>query len=473
MIKAFIFDMDGVLVDTQTALDVDEFLFLKKVTNDRWTKKHQEAIHGMSLEDVYRLLVKEFGFKMNKKTFLNEYDEVNKIIYQKKAQLIPGSLDFLRKVSAQKYKIALASSASHKLINVILRRFNLKKYFDTIISSDDVYGKGKPEPDIFLMASQKLRIPQQQCVVIEDSSNGVKTAKRAWMHCVGYNGQGTSKNQNLTLADITLGTFKGINMNFLVSNLLQKTPESIEKISMGNDSFYLALSEMVNKSDYYSDFLLEQLVKLCARMSKRQLNVLEIGTGRGYLSIILAKKYPNIKHIVATDIDQHAASLAYTNVLLNSLEHIIEVRKGSLFQSIKQNEKFDILISVPPQIPVTKQQLMTLDFPISSYHFTTSVGGSDGQTIIQKLIRHAPRYLTAGGFFALVQADFSQPEKTLRQIENNGFKPFKIAKREKLLNETTLTKLLKENIEKKGYLFKKNLKGDYYFNLVSILAYKQ
>lgn len=229
MIKAFIFDMDGVLVDTQAALDVDEFLFLRKITSNRWTKERQKSIHGISLEDVYRLLIKDFGLKMNKKTFLNEYDEVNKMIYQKKAQLIHGALDFLRKVSVQKYKIALASSASHKLINVILRRFNLKKYFDTVVSSDDVYGKGKPEPDIFLTASQKLGIPEEQCMVIEDSSNGVKAAKRAGMHCVGYYGQDIGRNQNLTLADITLRTFENIDVDFLVSQILKKTPS--KKIS--------------------------------------------------------------------------------------------------------------------------------------------------------------------------------------------------------------------------------------------------
>lgn len=473
MIKAFIFDMDGVLVDTQTALDVDEFLFLRKITNNRWTEERQKSIHGMSLKDVYGLLVKDFGLKINKGIFLNEYDEVNKLIYQKKAQLIHGALDFLRKVSVQKYKIALASSASRKLINVILRRFKLKKYFDAVISSDDVYGKGKPEPDIFLTAAQRLSIPESQCIVIEDSSNGVKAAKRAGMLCVGYHGRGTSKNQNLALADIILHTFESVDVDFLVSQILKKTPKTIEKISIGNDRFYFALSEMVNKSDYYSDFLLEELLKLLNRMRTKQLNILEIGTGRGYLSIILAKKYPNIKRVVATDIDPHACSLARTNIMLNSLEEKIEMRKGGLFQPIMMDEKFDLIIAVPPQMPITKHELMKLNSLVSSYHLTTSVGGTDGQTVIRKLIHHAPRYLTAGGFFALVHADFSQPEKTLKQIENNSFETFKIAKRKKLLKETTLTKLLKEDIENKGYLFKKNLRGDYYFNLVSILAYKQ
>lgn len=468
-IKVVIFDMDGVLINTESVLKKDEFLFLYKLAQNRWTKKDQRNIRGMSLEGVYDLLRLKFDLMLPKKIFLKKYHQLLENIYQDRVQLNPGVLDILNDVQEKRFKIALASSSSHRFINVVLNRFNLNKYFEIVISADDLKGKGKPYPDIFLETARKLGVEPKDCLVIEDSKNGIIAAKRAGMFCIAYDQDGSIK-QYKNLADYSSKDFKEIVKNNL-RELLSSINSQNNVLKVVQNDIYLLLSDYVNKSDYYSDFLLSELNKLIPKLSNKPLRLLEMGTGRGYLSIALAKKNNNITRIVATDIELHSISLATKNVFLNNLEDKIKVRDpADLFDKIKKNEKFDLIFGALPQIPITKKGVLGLKDNIAPYHITTSSGGNDGQKIITKLILQASSFLKPKGYLAFVQAEFSNPEKTLQTIQRAGFKNYFIKKKKKLLKETTLTKMIRENLEKKGYKFKKDNNGEEYFNLLTIIA---
>jgi release factor glutamine methyltransferase len=228
----------------------------------------------------------------------------------------------------------------------------------------------------------------------------------------------------------------------------------------------LKLTDGINKSDYYSDFLLEKVwVRIKKLGSKRKIHLLEIGTGRGYLSIILAKAFSRIVHIVATDIEWQAIRLARQNVELNGLAKRIEIRKGNLFEPVG-DEKFDVILSVPPQIPISIDAVRKLIPSVPAYHMTTSVGGDDGREILDPLIQQAASHLNPGGFISFVHADFASPRKTLQQIENNNLTSRILGKRMKLLEETTLTRLSKDIIERTGYRFRKDENGKDMFDIL-------
>ncbi|KKS13235.1 MAG: hypothetical protein UU69_C0010G0010 [Candidatus Magasanikbacteria bacterium GW2011_GWA2_41_55] len=123
-------------------------------------------------------------------------------IYKKEAKLLPDFLLLIKKLHG-KYKIALVSSSPFKWINPILRRFKIKKYFDEIISAEEMRdGHGKPHPAIYLFAARRLGVRPKDCLVFEDSVNGVKAAKAAGMFCVAVPGVWVKDRRGVGEADL-------------------------------------------------------------------------------------------------------------------------------------------------------------------------------------------------------------------------------------------------------------------------------
>lgn len=470
MITAIIFDMDGVIVDTQSVLDIHEFAFLKNLTGGKWSFVDQQSVRGRSLIDVYHILVKKFHFNTPLQIYLEQYDEVLKNIYEVAAQPLKGSIEIIKKLSFQKYQLALASSSSHKLIAIILKRFNLTDYFNVIVSADDVKGKSKPEPDIFLLTARKLEIKPEECVVIEDSENGIKAAKRAGMFCIGYKEPANS--QKLELADGVITSFGNGDVSSLISRI-EKSGHLVEKVKKAHNRYYFATSEQVNKSDYYSDFLMDALMKLFDK--QKHISMLEIGTGRGYLPIILTKMFPTITKAVAVDIDPYAVALARQNVSLNDLDEKIEIRKGDMYDPIKTDERFDFIFGALPQMPITQKALLNMQSKntyIARYHLNTSAGGHDGLAWIRRFVASASVHLKKDGFLVHVQAEFSHPGMTASYMQKAGLTVIGTKKRRKFLSETTLTQILKSRIEKQGFSFHQNQQGLEYFYLVIVIGKK-
>jgi len=124
-------------------------------------------------------------------------------------------IDFLDLVKQRGYTIAIASSGLKKNIDLILQKLNIVEYFDLIVSGEQVI-KGKPEPDIFLTISEHYHINPNDCIVIEDSKNGVLAAKAAGMYCVGYYNPGSGK-QDLSKADLIINHFNDPRLYDLLS----------------------------------------------------------------------------------------------------------------------------------------------------------------------------------------------------------------------------------------------------------------
>jgi HAD superfamily hydrolase (TIGR01509 family) len=117
---------------------------------------------------------------------------------------VDGLVDVLEELKVRGLLMAVASSSLRSVIDIILKKTGLEKYFDVIVSREDVK-EGKPSPDIFLHAASLLNAGPEKCIVIEDSSNGIKAAKAAGMFCVAFTGTGDG-NTDTSLADVEISS---------------------------------------------------------------------------------------------------------------------------------------------------------------------------------------------------------------------------------------------------------------------------
>jgi HAD superfamily hydrolase (TIGR01509 family) len=210
MIQTVIFDMDGVIVDTEL---VHRYAYFKQfgelnieVPEDMYT-----SFTGLSTRNTFQIL----------KDYFQLENEVEDMILRKRAifndafdnkedlALLDGVETLIKDFHEKGMQLIVASSASKETINRVFNRFNLHQYFTDIVSGED-FPKSKPDPAIFLHAASLSIAPKENCIVIEDSANGVKAAKAAHIFCVGYNSL-HSKNQDLTAADIVINNFEELN----------------------------------------------------------------------------------------------------------------------------------------------------------------------------------------------------------------------------------------------------------------------
>ena len=207
--KAIIFDMDGVILDSELHWKKAELTLFNKLL-PKWTKSDQQKIIGLNVHDTYRILANDYGLLLSHTEFIKKVEGIALEVYRKKAELIPEFIDVIKKLKNKKIPIGLASSSLREWIDIVMSRFELARFFDITVSIEDLDMPGKPAPDIYLHTAKKLNIPPHDCVVIEDSSHGVTSAKSASMYCVGLR-NGFNKKQDLSLADIEVKGFKYLN----------------------------------------------------------------------------------------------------------------------------------------------------------------------------------------------------------------------------------------------------------------------
>lgn len=179
--KAIIFDMDGVLVDTEQLWAKAEFELVgdKRVFSDE--VRIQLAGGGMDYEVDF--LKREFGLEGDHEELMRKIHSRVEELIESKAVLFDGVVDVLKHCKT-KYSIGLATSSQRLLAERLLTRLGAIKYFDVMFFGDDVVDP-KPAPEIYLKAAKALGVDPSDCVVVEDSVSGVISAKRAGMRCIG------------------------------------------------------------------------------------------------------------------------------------------------------------------------------------------------------------------------------------------------------------------------------------------------
>lgn len=214
MIKTVIFDMDGVIVDTEPVHKYAYFKHfeeLKIVVTD--TLYH--TLTGNSTRNVFQKLKSQFnlaedveGLIQRKRSIFNDAFDTKEDLF-----LIDGVEDLIKDLHANNFQLILASSASKLTIDRVFNRFNLNQYFTHKISGED-FPKSKPHPAIFEHAASLSVAPIENCIVIEDSTNGIEAAVGANIYCVGYDSL-HSKFQDLSKANTIVRDFKELNAEII------------------------------------------------------------------------------------------------------------------------------------------------------------------------------------------------------------------------------------------------------------------
>ena len=208
-VKAVIFDMDGVLVDSEPFHIQNEKMMFKKLGLDISDEEHATYM-GAATDVMWTQIINDKNLTLDiaETTALTISESLPFLRSIPKIDPMPGLIDLLEKLKAKLIPMAVASSSDPETIDIILGKSGLKKYFEYAVSSIEA-GKSKPEPDVFLYAAKLLKVSPENCLVIEDSKNGVKAAKAAKMFCVGYSGASTEK-QDTGLADMHISHFSEI-----------------------------------------------------------------------------------------------------------------------------------------------------------------------------------------------------------------------------------------------------------------------
>jgi len=214
MKHAFIFDMDGVLIDSNPAHTIALKQFCKKHGYDLTEQQLREKIYGRTNRDW---LLNLFG-KLEETT-IKEYAEEKEALFREIYTWITpvdGLKSFLDKLDTQKILRAIATSAPRANVDFTLAKTNLEKYFPTILD-DSFVSIGKPHPEIYLKSAAALGFEAANCVVFEDSLSGVQAGKRAGCKVVGITT--THTREELSETDFVIDNFEGLEPQILLSRL--------------------------------------------------------------------------------------------------------------------------------------------------------------------------------------------------------------------------------------------------------------
>ena len=181
-LQAVIFDMDGVLIDSEP-IHFEATRSLLAGFGIDYTHEVNDNFFGRTDRDVFRLLRARYGLPPSEQDLACRWIARVTALLARPLAPMPGVPAVLQALAAQGLRLALASSSAPEIIRATLAGLGLTGVFETVVSGHDV-DRGKPAPDIFLEALRRLGLPREACVVIEDSSNGVSAAAGAGIRAV-------------------------------------------------------------------------------------------------------------------------------------------------------------------------------------------------------------------------------------------------------------------------------------------------
>jgi HAD superfamily hydrolase (TIGR01509 family) len=202
LIEAVVFDLDGVLVDSEQVWDEvrREYVISK---GGRWTDRAQRDMMGMSSVEWSRYVAEELGVDETPEQISKDIAGRVGDVYREALPLLPGAREAVERL-AERWPLAIASSSNREIIDLVLEAGDLGRFFKATVSSEEV-GAGKPAPDVYLEAARRLEVEPGDCAAIEDSHNGIRSAKSAGMRVIAIpNVHYPPDEESLALADVVL-----------------------------------------------------------------------------------------------------------------------------------------------------------------------------------------------------------------------------------------------------------------------------
>jgi HAD superfamily hydrolase (TIGR01509 family) len=213
---AVVFDLDGVLIDSEQVWNKAR----EELVRERGGTWHEHAtadMMGMSSKEWSRYMHDRLGVPMDATAINDEVVRRVMSIYEHGLPLLPHAVDTVRQLAAR-WPLGLASSSNRPIIELVLERSGLAPCFAVVVSSEEV-DRGKPAPDVYLAVARGLGVDPKDCVAIEDSTNGIKSAVAAGMRTIAV------PNPHFPPADDALATAAVV-----VQSLAEVTPELVASL---------------------------------------------------------------------------------------------------------------------------------------------------------------------------------------------------------------------------------------------------
>jgi HAD superfamily hydrolase (TIGR01509 family) len=202
VIEAVVFDLDGVLLDSEELWD-EARRQISEERGGRWRTDAQRAMMGMSSPEWSRYMHDVIGVPDPPDRISEEVVERLAELYRRELPLVDGAIEAVRRIGAR-WPLGIASSSNRPLIDLFLELTGTRNLFRTTVSSEEVE-HGKPAPDVYLEAARRLQVGPERCAAIEDSENGIRSASAAGMHVVAIpNSVFPPSAEALALADVVL-----------------------------------------------------------------------------------------------------------------------------------------------------------------------------------------------------------------------------------------------------------------------------
>ncbi len=213
--KAVIFDMDGVIVDSENLWEKLTFQLYEEfdISVDNTVL---DLIRGRTEDEVFKPFLEKKGYKCKELEDLNQKAiqrrrELFFEIGKDKLRLFPKAKEKIIELNKKGYKLAIATSSFKQLMDLIVDKFVIRKYFDVLYSGEDVVN-GKPNPEIYLKTMKKLGVKPEETVIIEDSIQGLKAAKDSGAYCIAV--ETTNTKDKLSSADKIIKDISHLNTEF-------------------------------------------------------------------------------------------------------------------------------------------------------------------------------------------------------------------------------------------------------------------
>jgi HAD superfamily hydrolase (TIGR01509 family) len=218
MSKGFIFDMDGVITNTEPLY----LAVIRKILTDlnlAITEKELQSYVGLSSEMTWQVSKEKYGIPQDLNWLVdNEQNKIFEALQEmNNLEIIAGIPELIKFLQENDFKIGLATSSPRRNVDLILQKLQLTDCFEEIVSGEEVTN-GKPHPEIFLTCAARLGVKPDHCFVLEDSPHGVEGANSANMKTIGFVNP-NSGNQDLTLADYLTAKIDDELMNFIKTAL--------------------------------------------------------------------------------------------------------------------------------------------------------------------------------------------------------------------------------------------------------------